>query len=349
LNSKDLTLTAIDGIPARVPFNPFIMHLAASLIGVDYCRDYVQKPEILVEGQIKCASLFGIDHVNVSTDAYREASAWGVQVDFSGHTPIARPGTELNWDEFDSVEAPDLLESDRIQNRIKAVKLLSEQVGSRQCIVGWIEAPFAELICLFGMMTIMKLTMRKTRESQIKKNIKRILPIQLEFAKLQVEAGADIIGAGDSAVSLNGPMRYERDCLELTQKLFRDIQKHVPVLYHTCGDNSPVDKEGRDMLKLIASSGASILDIDYQVDLAVAKQKIGNQICIRGNSNTSILGNSSTPINEIVANISNNIEIGKRGGRYMYAAGCEWPWMPFELALRNLSIARTLTEKLGYY
>ena len=75
LNSHDLTLSAIKGIPEKIPFNPFIMHLAASLGNVDYNHQYCQNPEILVDSQLKCANFFGIDHVNVSTDAYRETSA----------------------------------------------------------------------------------------------------------------------------------------------------------------------------------------------------------------------------------------------------------------------------------
>jgi len=33
----------------------------------------------------------------------------------------------------------------------------------------------------------------------------------------------------------------------------------------------------------------------------------------------------------------------------MYAAGCEWPWEPLEMASRNLGLAKALTEKLGTY
>ena len=52
MNSRDLTLSAIKGVPEKIPFNPFIMHLAATIADVDYCHDYVQKPEILADAQI---------------------------------------------------------------------------------------------------------------------------------------------------------------------------------------------------------------------------------------------------------------------------------------------------------
>ena len=347
MNSKDLTLSAINGIPEKIPFNPFIMHLAASLMNVDYNREYCQNPTILAIAQIKCAEFFGIDHVNVSTDAYREANAWGVEIDWSSHTPVSKE--PLSLADFDAVEEPELLSNIRIQNRVNSVKLLSEMVGGDQCIVGWIEAPFAEICCLFDLINVLKLCRYEDWDKRIKKLIERIIPIQKEFAKLQIEAGADIIGAGDSAISQIGPKRYELCCLNATRDLFKYIQKDVPVLYHVCGDNSTVDKEGRDMLKLVSSTDAAILDLDYQVDLKSAKEKLQTKNCIRGNTNTQILGSSSYSIYDVIKVVEKTIRDGKPNGYYMYAAGCEWPWEPIEMASRNLGVAKALNESIGIY
>jgi len=347
MNSLDLTLSAIKGIPEIIPFNPFIMHLAASLVGVDYSREYCQNPEILANAQVNCANFFGIDHVNVSTDAYREANAWGVEMDWSSHTPVAK--TYLKISEFDSVEIPDLLSNPRITNRVKAVKTLYENVGGEQCVVGWIEAPFAEICCLFDLVNVLMLCRHDDWDKKIISLIERILPIQKEFAKLQIEAGAHIIGAGDSAISQIGPYRYEKCCLKATKDLFDSIQSKIPVLYHICGDNGVIDKEGRDMLKLVSSTNAAIIDLDYQVDLKQAKEKIGKSNCIRGNTNTQVLGSQTYSISDVSSEIEKTIELGKPRGMYQYAAGCEWPWEPLSMASRNLGIARTLVEKLGKY
>ena len=348
MNSRDLTLSAIDGIPEKIPFNPFIMHLAAVFADIDYSQKFCQNADALVNAQIKCAQAFGIDHVNVSTDAYREASAWGVEIDFSGHTPVAKKGTYLDWKDFDSIDDPNLLETPRIQNRVEAVSFLRKE-APEQCVIGWIEAPFAELCSIFDMVEVIKIWMRKDWDKIFKKLLDRIIPIQLEFAKFQIEAGADIIGAGDSAISQIGPKWYKKSTLRETQKLFKSISNEVPILYHCCGDNSRIDREGNDMLELIASSGASILDIDYQVDLKLAKQKVGKNLCIRGNTDTKILGNSNIHIKRVEQLISQTIEGGKSGGKYMFAAGCEWPWEPRDVAIRNLRTAKKVTEKLGNY
>lgn len=347
MNSKELTLSAINGIPEKIPFNPFIMHMAASLADVDYNHEYCQKPDVLVDSQIKCAEFFGIDHVNVSTDAYREANAWGVEIDWESHTPVAK--TSIKIEDFESIETPMLLENERIMNRVNAVKKFSEKVGGDQCIIGWIEAPFAEICCLFGLVNVLLQCRKPDWVEKIKKLIIRILPVQKEFAKLQIEAGADIIGAGDSAISQIGPIRYEKCCLDATRDLFNYIRGEVPVLYHVCGDNDIVDKDGRDMIKLISSTNADIIDFDYQVELKKAKEKCSKNNCIRGNTNTQILGSGTYSILDVYNEIKRTIESGKPGGMYMYAAGCEWPFYPKELAIRNLSTAKALTEKLGYY
>jgi uroporphyrinogen-III decarboxylase len=175
------------------------------------------------------------------------------------------------------------------------------------------------------------------------------LPVQKEFAKMQIDAGADIIGAGDSAVSQIGPKRYGDACQGPTQELFSEIKKHVPVLYHVCGDSSVIDVDGRDMLELVANSGTSVLDIDYQVDMNTAKNKIGNRVCIRGNTNTAVLGNQMYDSAHVSDAITKNIQEGKTGGKYMYSAGCEWPWKPLDIAIRNIEIARSQVMKLGVY
>ncbi len=350
MNSRDLTLSAINGVPEKIPFNPFIMHLAATIVDVDYCHDYVQKPEILADAQIKTAKFFGIDHVNVSTDAYREASAWGVEIDWSSNTPTAK--SFLDWREFDSYEEPDLLSSTRIQNRISAVKILKQKVGTgteQNCTGVWIEAPFAEICCIFGLMNVLKIARKPDWEKIMGKLVKRILPVQLEFAKLQIEAGADIMGVGDSAISQIGPKRYEKCYVDATREIFTSIKKYVPVLYHVCGDNNIVDKEGRNMVKLISGTGADIIDFDYQLDLKRVKKMVGKKNCIRGNTNTQILGSSAYNSTEVIREVSKTLDDGKPGGMFMYAAGCEWPWKPKNLAVRNLSIAKALTESKGKY
>ena len=82
---------------------------------------------------------------------------------------------------------------------------------------------------------------------------------------------------------------------------------------------------------------------------ALAKEKIGDEVCIRGNTNTQILGSGHYSEMDVESEIKKNIETGKPGGRFMLAAGCETPWSPKDLAIRNLTIMKRMNEKLGIY
>ncbi len=318
------------------------MHMAANLAGIDYCHKYCQDPRFLADAQIRCAKFFGIHHVNVSTDAFREASAWGVEINWDGGTPDAKKFLPIN--DFDSIETPDLTLAPRTAQRVAAVKQLRFQ-APEQCVFGWIEAPFAEICCLFGLRAVFALRRAPDWAKQVRSLIERILPVQREFAKLQIEAGADVIGAGDSIVSQIGPHWYEACAWDATQTLFKEIQQQAPVLYHVCGDTTAIDKDGRDLLKLIASTDASVIDLDYQVNLPEARAKIGPKACLRGNTNTQVLGSAQYSPEEVIAEVRRTIADGNAAGPYMYAAGCEWPWEPRDVAIRNLGLARSLLEK----
>jgi uroporphyrinogen-III decarboxylase len=341
---RDQFLETVYGRSDWVPFDPLLMHLTAELLHLDYSNQYCENAVNISRCQIAAAKRFGLNHVHVCSDAYREANAWGIAVDLIHHTPMAKEGSKLDYTLIDTIETPDLNSNLRIQTRIEAIRLLKEHAPD-YCVMGWIEAPFAELCCLFDMMVVMKDLLRKENSSLLHKWLDRLLPVQLEFAKMQIEAGADIIGAGDAAISQIGPRNYKQTTFETTLTLFNEIQKSVPVLYHTCGDNSGVDRHGNNMLELIVNTGAKVLDIDSQIDLSRAKSHVGEKICLRGNTNTGLLADQFCAISQIEEQIQRDVEIGSVGGKYIYAAGCEWPWSPLELVTRNLDIAHRIVMK----
>ena len=157
-----------------------------------------------------------------------------------------------------------------------------------------------------------------------------------------------MIGAGDSAISQIGPKHYAQTSWNATKELFRQIQQKAPVLYHCCGDNSRVDGEGRDMLKLIAETGCKVLDLDFQMDLGHARERLGETITLRGNVNTQVLGSPTYGLNEVKEEVLRVLEVGRRSKRYLFAAGCEWPWAPVEMAIRNLALSKGLVERTPF-
>ena len=122
------------------------------------------------------------------------------------------------------------------------------------------------------------------------------------------------------------------------------------MLYHACGVIDLVDKTGIDMLQLVASTDASVIDVDTQVDISIASDRFGHDTCIRGNVNTTILGSTYYAPERVIREIENILHASMAGGkRYMFAAGCEWPWEPVSIVTRKLGLAKAFVARDGSY
>src|SRR5512133_1549418 len=82
MNSLQRTHDFIKGLKVdRPPFHPILMRFAAKYAGVkykDFCLSYKHK----CETNIKCATDFSYDWINVMSDPYSEASAYGTKLNY---------------------------------------------------------------------------------------------------------------------------------------------------------------------------------------------------------------------------------------------------------------------------
>jgi uroporphyrinogen-III decarboxylase len=98
------------------------------------------------------------------------------------------------------------------------------------------------------------------------------------YALALAAAGADLLSGGDSPAGLIGPRRYREIALPAEQQLIRDLQAGtaLPLSLHICGNSTP-------LLADMATTGADVLELDYQVDLAEACRILGPGVTVWGN------------------------------------------------------------------
>lgn len=138
----------------------------------------------------------------------------------------------------------------------------------------------------------------------------------ISFATAQIMAGADMVGVGDAAVSLIAPDMYREYVLPLEQKLFAAIHEAGgAVKLHICGNI-------KNHIEYMAHSGADIIDVDWMVPLAEARELVGPNITLCGNFDPSgvLLQGSS----EDVAKAAKEC-IKTGGNRFILMPGCEVP------------------------
>jgi len=300
----------------RLPLMPITMMFAGDLAGVPYGK-YVLDHRLLVEAQIRTAERFDLDYVSAISDPAREAADLGAAVKFFENQPPAiDEASALLADRkrLARLKAPDPHKGKRMRDRVKAVALFRKRVGGAKLIEGWIEGPCAMGADLRGMNTLMYDYFDDP--GFVRDLFAFAVEMELAFARAQIEAGADLIGAGDAASSLVGPRIYAEFVWPWQQKLVDGLHAlGAPVRLHICGDTRP-------NLQLMGRLGCEIVDLDSMVPLAEARAKMGTRQVLLGNLHPVHVVRDGTPegIKQALAECRR-----QAGRRYIVGAGCEIP------------------------
>ena len=315
MNGYERLMGIMKGDPVdRVPLMPITMMFAADLAGVPY-GEYAADYRKLVDAQLKTAERFDFDHVSCISDPAREATDCGAKVQFYDNQPPAIDETQAllaDKKTLVGLKAPDPLGDGRMHDRIRAVELFKERVGGQLLIEGWIEGPCAEAADLRGINSLMVDFFDDP--PFVRDLFEFVVEMELSFAKAQIEAGADILGMGDAAASLVGPQIYEEFVLPYERRMIEGIHEmggHVRL--HICGNTSK-------SLEAIGSLKADLVDLDFMVSVAAAREVMGPDQAFTGNIDpVAVLRNGSCE--EVTAAIAQCHK--EAGTRYVVAAGCE--------------------------
>jgi MtaA/CmuA family methyltransferase len=328
MNSLERYLATIDGRPvdhlARVPI---LMQFAAEYIGSHYgafASDY----RVLTEANLVCAREFGIDQVSTISDPYRETQGYGAKIIYGQDMVPCCEKYPLEDDpDLTKLTRPDPLKSERMRDRIEAVRAYHAQVGGEYSILGWVEGPTAEATDLRRMDNFFMDLMDDEEYAG------ELMDLALDFGRAQIEAGADTIGIGDAAASQISRDLYEEFILPREQRLVRGLKDAgAKVRMHICGNIT-------HLLPGLASLDLDIIDVDHMVDLRTVRKELGTRTVIAGNIDpvAGVLRSTPDAIRQAVRDC-----YAQAGNPFMVGAGCE---IPSRTPVENL---RALCEPVPY-
>jgi MtaA/CmuA family methyltransferase len=300
--------------PDILPRLPILMQFAAEHIGSHYdafASDY----RVLAESNLRCAEEFGIDQLNTMSDPYRETQGYGAKIIYPRDgVPYCEKHPLEDAPDFTRLPRPDPLKAERMLDRINAVREYRRRAGDRYSIMGWVEGPAAEA---GDLRTVSNFFMDLLDDEDYARALmEHCVDVAIEFARPQVEAGADTIGIGDAVASQVSAATYENLILPLEKKLVDALHAlGVFVRMHICGNITHI-------LPGLATLGLDVIDIDHMVDLAEARRILGPKIALAGNINPVAGVMNSTP-DAIRAAALRCYEIA--GAPFMVNAGCEIP------------------------
>jgi len=308
-------LATLEGKPvdylARIPI---LMQFAAEHIGSNYAA-FASDYRVLTESNILCAKEFGIDQMNTMSDPYRETQGYGAKIIYERDmVPYCEKHPLEDDPDFDKLPRPNPLEATRMRDRIDAVRAYHDRVGGEYSIMGWVEGPAAEAADLRRLDNFfMDLV---DDEGYVGALMDLCVDVALEFARPQVESGADTIGIGDAAASQISPDVYERIVLPREQRLVRGLKgMGAKVRMHICGNIT-------HLLPGLASLDLDVIDVDHMVNLTTVREKLGPKTALCANLDpvTDILRGTPEAIRAKIARCYR-----EAGNPFIVNAGCEIP------------------------
>jgi MtaA/CmuA family methyltransferase len=298
----------------RPPNMDILMTFAAHHIGKNLCSYYLDH-RVLVDANLSVVDDFNLDIVQAISDPFREACDFGLEVEFpTDNLPVNRKPFLAAREDIRNLVAPDPASGPRMRDRLEAIRLFRQKVGGEIPIMGWVEGALAEAADLRSVYLTMTDLVRSPE--WLEELLEICVQVEIAFARLQVQAGADIIGLGDALASQISPAMYRRFALPYEQRIFQAVHEMGALArLHICGNTNRIISD-------MVESGADIIDLDWMVDMQYAIGKFGDRVSFLGNVNPVAVMLQGTP--EKVFNATTACM--KAGGvRAISGAGCEIP------------------------
>jgi uroporphyrinogen decarboxylase len=240
---------------------------------VEICK----QPELAAEVTITAAEKLGVDAAIIFADLLLPLEPMGLPFEFqAGEGPVVHQPVRTAAD----IAA---LRTDRAQDLAyvaRAIEKVAAHFRDRLGIIGFCGAPFtlASYMIEGGGSRNYIETKRIMYTDPIAWNalLDKLVMVLIEYCRLQVQAGADVIQIFDSWVGSLSPADYRDYVFAASKRLVRAVQElGVPVIYFGV--------ETAGLLNAMASTGADVIGLDWRQPLDEGWRAVGPNHAVQGN------------------------------------------------------------------
>ena len=226
--------------------------------------------------------------------------------------------TEADLERFQDIPAK--LAKDPVMQTIwEAAELVQKAIGDEYLVSATAWGPFSLAAQMYGVEKMMQ-DMFKSPDL-VAKTIDAAADIIYHFYEPMIKNGSiQAIAIADATASgdLISPRMFKKFAVPSLKK-FNDRIKELGCgrFLHICGDTTK-------SLDFFPETGAQCIALDMKVDLAVAKEKIGDKMCIGGNTPPVFVLNNGTK-EDCIKSAQECIEKAGANGGYVLLPGCDIP------------------------
>jgi len=258
-------------------------------------RDRSEIPDVAIEVSLQPWKAFQPDGVILFSDIVTPLPGIGIEMDVAeGKGPIIASPIRTQ-EQVDNLRP---LEPEESLPFIKTIlQSLRQEIGNKSTMLGFVGAPWtlaAYVVEGKGSKTysIIK-SMAFSDPTMLHQFLGKIADSIATYVRYQIDCGAQVVQMFDSWAGELSPQDYETFALPYQKRVFQQVrQTHpdTPLILLVSGSAG--------LLERMALSGADIINVDWTVDMADARARLGKQMKVQGNIDPGVLFGSQNFIRD---------------------------------------------------
>jgi uroporphyrinogen decarboxylase len=288
IDRKDLFLRACRGEAlTRVPvwmmrqagrYLPEYRAIRATRPFLEVCKT----PDLAAEVSLQPFRILGVDAIIVFSDILIPAEAMGMHLELNDAgpnlpSPIRSAADVAALRVFDPEAETGFLP--------EAIRRIVKSVGTEAPVLGFAAAPWT-LACYMvegktkeGFSTVKSFLYHEPET--FRHLLSKIAEATIPYLRAQIDAGASAVQLFDTWCGELNLEDYENFALPAVQQVISGISGKVPAIYYT--------KASNHLMSAVARSGATVLSVDWRVNLAALRKTLGPKIALQGNVDPAVL------------------------------------------------------------
>jgi uroporphyrinogen decarboxylase len=258
-------------------------------------RERSEIPEVAVEVSLQPWRAFKPDGVILFSDIVTPLPAVGIDMDIAeGKGPIIDSPIRTQ----EQVDALHPIEPEESLPFIRTIlQTLRQEVGNKSTVLGFVGAPWtlaAYAVEGKGSKTYSIIKgMAFSDPTMLHQLLGKLADAIAVYARYQIDSGAQVVQMFDSWAGQLSPQDYETFALPYQKRVFQQVKAthpDTPLILLVTGSAG--------VLEQMSSSGADIISVDWTVDMADARRRLGPDMKVQGNIDPGVLFGSKAFIRD---------------------------------------------------
>ncbi len=249
-------------------------------------RERSENPEIAIEISLQPWRAFQPDGVIMFSDILTPLPGIGIDFDI---VESKGPLFENPIRTQEQIDRLNPLDPEKSLPFIKTIlQSLRSEIGNKSTLLGFVGAPWTLAAYAIEGKSSKNYSIIKgmafKEPAMLHQFLSKIADAIATYVRYQIDCGAQVVQMFDSWAGQLSPQDYETFALPYQQQVVRQVKEthpDTPLILYISGSAGVLERMGK--------SGVDIISVDWTVDMAEARQRLGQEMKVQGNIDPGVL------------------------------------------------------------